>query len=95
VNVTPAVWEGWNKYIDTVDFKRYEYMLTLGANTKVLIGVHLTQTGSVDWHVLINAFNPSAGEHIEFEGSFPSLMEAKAVAWAQAQKALEVRNKNS
>jgi hypothetical protein len=93
VNSTPAAWDGWNKYMDAVDCTRYEYMLRLGVEIEVLIGAYLTQIGTTDWHVLINVFNPSAGEYIDFEGNFPSFTEAEAVAWAQAQEAIEARKK--
>ena len=93
MNATPAAWESWNKYIDNVDCKRYEYMLTLSAEVKVLLGAHLTQKGSAGWHVLINAFNPFAGEYVDFEGDFPTFAEAEIMAWKQAQEAIEARIK--
>jgi hypothetical protein len=93
VNEIPIAWDGWNKYVDAVDCKRYEYMLTLSANVKVLIGAYFTQIGPADWHILINAFNPSAGEYIDFEGDFPTLAEAEAMAWGQAQESIGARIK--
>ena len=84
------MWEGWNKYVDTDDCKRYE--LVIGSSEiRVSLGVYLTKvdSGPLTWQVLVNSFNPLAGEYIIYEGVFHSFAEAEANAWEMAHAAAE------
>jgi hypothetical protein len=81
------MWEGWSKYADTDSCKRYE--LLVGTGTRVSLGVYLTETEfrPTTWNVLVNAFNPGAGEYIIYENTFTDFAEAEATAWQKAYTA--------
>jgi hypothetical protein len=81
------MWEGWNKCVDTEDAKYYS--LLSGSEVKVLLGAYLTrrEAAPIVWHVLVNAFNPGAGEYILYENTFASYAEAELKAWEEAHAA--------
>lgn len=83
------MWEGWNKYVDTEEVKRYE-LLVESSRVKVRLGVYLTKGESIPstWEVLINAFNPGAGEYILYEDAFADFAQAEGKAWQKAQEVL-------
>jgi hypothetical protein len=82
------MWEGWNEYVDTEDSKRYE-LLVGTSEVRVSLGVYLTRVESDSWKVLVNSFNPLAGEYVIYEGVFQNLSEAEEKAWEKARAVAE------
>lgn len=85
------MWEGWDKYVDRENCKRYE--LLVGSKIEVLLVVYLDKVApeSSAWKALVIAFNPGAGEYIDYEVVFPNFVEAETKAWEAAQEAVIIR----
>jgi hypothetical protein len=79
------MWEEWTEYVNTDDCRRYELMIR-GSMGEVALGAYLTRVSSlpVSWEVIVNAFNPGAGEYVLYEATFPGFAEAEREAWEQA-----------
>ncbi len=84
------MWEQWDKIIKE-DNRRYEIMLEWESGMKVLLGASIYRFEPVTlWKVLVNTFNPGAGEYISYEGDFPTLEAAETRAWEEICRVLTI-----